>query len=438
MWSIFELLANTHISILPWGAPRVTVRVELSTTEETRYYFLGRRRNCNPTAMMVAVLPREFRLGELAEEFTLYESRAAREELSLPSGSSWRELFARVDAIQSVPLRSERQPLEIAVINGVPGGRSAVVVRVHCMLADGALPASLFSKAFAGGDPGPGAAVEPVLQWSGSRVIPRARELARWRLLSRTAVTLAELADRERARLELDAMRGILRSGRWPVAAYRRARRLAGFRVPAVHWQSEAERRRGGAGELYLALVARILRGAFDSLDAGTGPLRLAVPAIPVDGDGDPGPAGASYGVVALSGGADDLVDLSAVRERTTLVKQRMREAVPTLAEGTLAGLLPGSLRAAIDFRRGARCDALATSVSLPVQGALLGAPVEMMFISPPAIGHAVSFSLTAHGEYFYLAGNADLGVMPVPLSGRVEEALTEVFGQRFESFASP
>jgi hypothetical protein len=418
---------------------RVTVQIGLNATDETRYYFLGRRRNCNPTAVMVAILPREFRLDELAEQFTLYEGRATRNELSLPSGSSWREVFARIDAIQSAPFQHEREPLEIAVLNGVPGGRSALVVRIHCMLPDGVLPAALFRKAFAAADGDASAAAgDPVLRLPASRVSPRRRALARWRLVSRAAVTLSELADRDRARLELAAVTGIVRPGRWPVAAYRRARRLAGFRVPAADWRSEAALRGGGPGELYLALVARIMRGAFDSLDAGTGPLRLAIPTAAAGASGHPDRTGAGHGVVALSGGADDLADLSVVRERTAALERRMREAVPTLAEGALVGLLPGSLRAAVDFRRGACCDALASSVSLPLRGELIGAPVEMMFIVPPAIGQAVSFSLTDHGEYFYLAGNADIGVMPVPLAGRVEEALAEVFGKQFESFAGP
>jgi len=122
------------------------------------------------------------------------------------------------------------------------------------------------------------------------------------------------------------------------------------------------------------------------------------------------------------------------VRERATAAKQRVDESSPTLFEETLE-LLPGPLRAAIEFRQGASCDVLATNIPIPLQGKLGEVPVEMMFMVAPSIGQAVSFSLTTYGEHLYLAGNADCGIVPNPIDASVEATLIEVFGDRFEGF---
>jgi hypothetical protein len=58
-----------------------------------------------------------------------------------------------------------------------------------------------------------------------------------------------------------------------------------------------------------------------------------------------------------------------------------------------------------------------------------------MMFMVAPAIGQAVSFSLTTYGDHLYLSGNADRGIVSNPLADCIEDTLAEVFGDRFESF---
>ncbi len=440
---------------------------------DARYFFLGRRGNCNLAMVMVAILPREFQLGELLEEFMRYETEIPRfadylrrapldiappvwtplpadrrnpehygREVRLPPGSGWRDVFGAVDAIQSTPFHPDRAPWQIAIVNGAPGGRSALVMKVHHVLSDGAALATLFGKAFAAealaelGAPIE-VTIDPPPSGSRLRIALRERAASARRWLGEAVTELPELANGDRMRREAEAIRKVVRPRlRWPVASYTRARRLAGFRVPMALWQQRAEARGGGPNELYLALVARIMRDLFETLEAAGGPLRLAMPIDLRGGRGlHDGGNTVGVGIVELSGAEGELADLTAVRERAAAAKRIGAEVTPTMFERTLVDLAPGSLRAAVEFRRGASCDALASSIPVPMQGKLLGVPVEMMFMIAPAIGQAVSFSLTAYGDCLYLACNADLGIVPIPLDQAVEAVLTEVFGEHFESF---
>lgn len=442
---------------------------------DAKYFFMARRGNCNLAMVMVAVLPREFRLDELVEEFMRYETEIPRfadylrrapldiappiwmpmtaamrrpehygREVTLPPGSGWHDVFGAVDAIQSTPFHPDRAPWQIVIVNGAPHGRSALVMKIHHVFSDGVALATLFGKAFATealAELGMSieARTDPPPRGSPLRIAlgDRAGALRHW--LGEAARDLPEFADGDRRRREGEAIRRVLRPRlRWPVSSYSRARRLTGFRVPTALWQQEAASRGGGPNELYLALVARIIRDLFKALDAGDGPLRLAMPIDLRGGRGvHDGGNTVGVGIVELTGAGSELSDLTAVRERATAAKRSGGEAIPTLFERALVDLAPGSLRAAVEFRRGAACDALASSIPVPMPGKLLGVPVEMMFMVAPAIGQAVSFSLTAYGDHFYLAGNTDLGIVPIPIEGHVEGALAEVFGDRFESFGT-
>lgn len=439
---------------------------------DAKFFFLGRRKECNVAMVMVAILPREFALDELVDEFAQYEEEIPRfadylrraplniappvwmplplserrpeyygREISMPAGASWQDVFAKVDEIQSTPFQAKRAPWEIVLVNGAPNGRSALVMKVHHTLSDGMVLAILFAKAFAAdvlAEANAPIEVATELPPRGPRLwvalCDRGAALRHW--LSSVAGSLPEMAERDWRQRELAVASKMLRPPlRWPLKSYRPARRLAGFRVPKAAWESEARTRGGGSNELYLALVARIMRKSFDSEDFDADPLRVAMPISVRGGRGvHDGGNTVVVGIVELAGGADDLTDLTAVRERASVAKRSAAESSSTLFEETL-DLLPGSLRAAIEFRRAASCDVLATNVPIPIEGRLLDVPIEMMLMVAPAIGQAVSFSLTTYGDYLYLASNSDRGIVASPLDRCIEEALGEVFGDRFESF---
>lgn len=74
--------------------------------------------------------------------------------------------------------------------------------------------------------------------------------------------------------------------------------------------------------------------------------------------------------------------------------------------------------------------DIVASNVPMPIPGKLCGVLFEMMFMIAPAIGTAVSFTLTSYGEHLYLASNADLGSIEDP--DRLDRCITSTLRQLF------
>jgi diacylglycerol O-acyltransferase len=436
---------------------------------DAKFFFMSRRPECNAAMVMLAVLARDTSLRELQDTLLPYETEIPRFtdylrqaplnlappvwmpvegfdvddyvlERHLPPGSSWGEVFAAVDEIQSAPFPPEKAPWEIVLLHGAPDGRAVLVMKVHHTLSDGMALTLLFVKAFGGRALAEASAeievrTEPPPAASPARLAleDRVRAVRAW--LRRLGEELPSLRDRSRRRREREAAARVLRPGlRWPLAEHETRRRLSGYRVPIAVWAEAARTRGGGNNDLYLALVARVMRKGFPDLDFEAMPLRVVMP-ISMRGEGDQDARNAtSIGLVELRGREEELADLSEVRERAARAKEGAGEMGPSLFESALE-LLPGRLRAAIDFRQFAACDVVATSIPIPIEGEIDGIPIETMFMVAPALGAAASFSLTTYGEDFYLACNADRGIVPAPLDGAIEEVLEDLFGADFERF---
>lgn len=434
------------------------------------FFFLGQRPGCNVAMVMLGILEREISFDAMLEEL-----RAAGEEVprfkdflsqaplglappiwlpkpgfdvgeqihrtSTPSGASWDEALAIVDAFQQAPFPPGKPPWEILLFEGLPEGRALFAMKVHHALSDGTALSLLFANAF-GGD---------FLDKSGLRVVAetedppsasrlrvalgdRAGAIRSW--LGRAGRELPKLvADRAGRRRELEALGRLVRPAhRVPSASHGPARRLSGFRIPAGIWDSEAKRRGGSANDLYLAVVANVVRGHFAGWDLDAMPLQIVMPVNVRDASAvQHGGNVTGVSVVELTGRSGDLRDLGEVRQQTRKAKRRAGDAEPTLVE-EFVQLLPGRLRSLLHFREFATRDVVATNVPMPIPGELCGVPFEMMFMVAPAIGASMSFSLTSYGDHYYLAVNADTEVTPEPLDNRLSETLGEVFGKRHEN----
>lgn len=440
---------------------------------DARFFFLGERRDCNVAMVMVSVLGGPVSLPALVEEFVPDEGGVPRfadylrraplglappvwtplpaeervteyygREIELSPGQGWEEVLAIVDEIQSTPFRPDRAPWEVAVISGAADGRTVLVMKAHHVLSDGMALAMLLAKTLAADTLAAvgmeiEVATEPPLRgprlWLAIR--DRAGAVGRWlRFLVRT---LPELAGAEGRRRELAAF-GRLRGQprRWPLGEHGRARRLAAFRVPTTAWLSEAESRGGGSNELFLALTARIARLLLDRADFDAEPVRVGMPVTTRVGDTHEGGNSAEICVLELAGTEAELADLTIVRARAREARREMPAESPTLVEATLE-LLPGSLQAAVNFRRGAAFDVLATNIPVALGGKILGVPVEEMLMVAPAIGQSLSFSLTAYGEHFFFSANADRALLPDPIAAPIEQILVGLFGERCERFGA-
>jgi hypothetical protein len=441
---------------------------------DAKFFFIGERRGCNVAMVTVMVLGGDVSLRELVEEFVPGEGGVPRfadylrraplglappvwmplpadervieyygRETSLPAGAGWEAVFDAVDALQSAPFHPDRAPWQVELIRGAPDGRTVLVMKVHHAISDGHAFAMLFAKTFAGDVLAAANAsieveVEPPPRGPRLWIALQDRAVVLRRWLGCLADSLPELTKRERRRRELEAMRKMLRPPRrWPLRSHGRERQLSGFRVPVAAWQAEAERREGGSNELFLAIAARITRLSLDGSDLDADPLRVGMPISLRSGSVHDGGNATAFAVLELAGTEAELADLSLVRSRAAEARKKaVAAAAPTLFEATLE-LLPGRLRAAIEFRQGAACDVLATNIPIPVEGKVLGVPVEDALMVAPAIGQAVSFSLTTYRGHFHLAVNADLGIVSASPSERAEAVLEEMFGSRLERFGA-
>jgi hypothetical protein len=173
------------------------------------------------------------------------------------------------------------------------------------------------------------------------------------------------------------------------------------------------------------------MRRYWKTLDLDAAPLQVVMPVNARDGEEkQDGGNVTGVGVLSLSGGRTDLEDLSDVGKQAKHVKHEALRQEQGIASASIA-LLPGGLRARLQFREFATRDIVASNVPMPIPCELCDAPFEAMFMIAPAIGTAVSFTLTTYGDHLYLAANADLGIIREAMRFDVCVAMTleEVLG---------
>lgn len=434
------------------------------------FFFLGRRRDCNVAMIMLGVLEGEIPFDAMIEELTAAGEEVPRfkdflsqapldlappvwlpkegfsvseqiREVSLPPAATWEDALALIDRFQGQDFPAGAPPWEILLVKGLPEERALLAMKVHHALSDGMALSLLFAQAF-GGDFFAQSGMQVVAELEAPPSISplrlalsdRAAAIRTW--LRRGVKDLPALLNNAGTRrLELDAIKRHLRPRmRLSSAPYGTTRRLSGFRVPADIWNREAHRRGGSANDLYLAIVANAMRRYFVDWNLDEAPIQVVMP-VNVRGATDVQHGGnlTGVGVVGLAGREEEIADLSEVRRRSREVQERVGNAKPSLVDG-LIQLLPGGIRAPLQFREFATRDVVATNVPMPIPGELCGVAFKMMFMVAPAIGTPVSFSLTSYGDHFYLASNVDLNVVTAPLDDCLASILEEIFADSVQS----
>jgi hypothetical protein len=176
------------------------------------------------------------------------------------------------------------------------------------------------------------------------------------------------------------------------------------------------------------------MRRHFGDWDIDAVPLQIVMPVDVRDGSrAQDGGNVTGVGVVELSGRGAETLNLAKPHRKAREARERVSEFRSTLVDD-LVGLLPGRMRAFVQFREFATRDAVATNVPIPIPGELCGVPFEMMFMVAPAIGVPASFSMTSYRDHVYLACNADVGVVRGPLDKCLEDTLVEIFGGAVQS----
>ncbi len=440
--------------------------------DDTGFYFLGKRKQCNVAMVLLSILARPIDFAEAlpalwdavdavprfkdylrsapldtgpptwcpAKDFHIEENFR---HVTLDPGATWADALAVVDRLQTMPFRDGRPPWEMVLINNAPDGKALFMIKGHHALSDGTALALMFAKAFApemmensGVElelvceaPPSSTVVGSMLRDYGETIISWLRSV---RAVGPSLVRTQAIRQREVTHLR----QLITPQRRWPGAAYGARRRLSGFRVPAEHWREEARSRGGRTNDLYLAAVASAMRGYWSKSDIDSTPLQIVMPVNVRDIEGvQDGGNVTAVGVVELAGTDRDLERLGDVRRKADHVKSSAPVGDgPGLIAATMM-VLPGALRSRLQFREFSTRDIVASNVPMPIPGQLCGVPFEMMFMVAPAIGVAVSFTLTSYGDYLYLACNADLGIIADPgrLDDCIASTLRELFGASVE-----
>lgn len=430
------------------------------------FFFLGRRPECNVAMVMLGVLREEVPLerardalaaaGEEVPRFKDFlqpsplniapprwmpkqgfDVRRQIHEVRLSPGAGWRGALDVADKLQSTPFPEGAPPWEILFLTGLPEGRSLMAMKVHHSLSDGTALALLFAKAFGGNFLAEsGMNVEADIEappdslgWHDA-LTHQGRAVGAWLKRLPKAIALVWRDSTVRSR-EMEALKRHIRpQHRLPPHQHGAVRRLSGFRVPVDAWNRAARQRRGTPNDLYLAIVANAVRRHFTNWDLDRDPLQAVMPVNirnqTVDQD-----AGnvTGVGVVSLSGCADDMDDLLAVSEQARAVKRGAEAAEPSSVD-ELITLLPGAIRSRIQFREFATRDIVASNVPMPIPGELCDVPFEMMFMVAPAIGASMSFTLTSYVDHYYLATNADCGLVGPSFDECLLGALRSLFGE--------
>jgi diacylglycerol O-acyltransferase / wax synthase len=443
----------------PCAEMRQTIAFARSLNDaDVGFYFLSKLSRCNVAMIFLGVLARPIEFTSAAAGLTQAVDAVPRykdylrpapgdcgpplwcpcpdfqmsdniHEVAMPYGATWSDVLSVIDRIQSQPFPAHKPPWRFVVIKGLPSGSDLLLMKVHHALSDGTASTLMFAKAFAARAlDSSGVEIDVECEPPPNRSSAYCAVRDCWSGLTAFASHGLrygpKLVGRDARQHEVETWRRIVRpKRRWPRQSYSAARRLSCYRMQAATWREEAQKRNGGSNDLYLALAAAVMRRYWGTVDLDAEPLQIVMPMNIRDADAvQDGGNVTGVGVVALSGDAAHLTDLSAVRKQIEAVKEGARHQQQGIIDAGI-GLLPGSIRARVQFREFAARDIVASTVPMPITGELGDIPFEMMFMIAPAIGAAVSFTLTSHGDSLYLATNADLGIIQAPQ--RFDECVT-------------
>lgn len=377
--------------------------------------------------------------------------------LAAPSPGGRRELLDTAATLTAPPIDLERPLFELTVVEGLTGGRAALLARLHHAVADGVQAVRMIRaltgpEAEAGADAGPlGGAEAPATE--PGRAAPDAFELAGaevahrvWRGLlaaRRLAGAVAGATERPegiwaslaRARLVVDALleQAFVAGGALsPMLTGRSlARRYETLSLPLAEVRGSASRLGGSRRELVVAALVGALRAQHQAAGMPCAELRAGIPLLATS-DGLLGEQNRFVAVrLTLPLEPADPV------ERFGAVAGRLRfmdgHPVTSLAGplSELAGLVPLPVLTAV-ARSQARTVDFGTSLlpGLRAGGSLAGVLIEALIPFGPRLGTALNATAVSWRSELHLGLNLDPAAFPEPEAFvvRVANAFEELF----------
>ncbi len=343
---------------------------------------------------------------------------------------------------------AERPLWQITVLDDLPDGRAALVIKVHHALTDGIggiqlaahvvdferrpTPSGPLPELPIGQDRGPLDALIDALTYNAFRLGGAARQVVG--AIPRTAVrTIRHPIEtiNETATTVASISRFVrpVTSTRSPLMRDRRLRwRYDTLDVPLEGLRSAAHRRGGTLNDAFLSAITGGLRHYHEHHDTNVEVLRLTMP-VSIREDDDP-EGGNKVTLVRF----EVPIDIADPTERMQLIGERCRSlrherAIPfSNAIAAVLNLLPvavtGGMLKHVDF--------LASNVpGFPNDVYVGGARVDAFYPFGPTLGSAVNITLMSYGAECNIGINADAGAIPDPevLVASLRRGFDEVLG---------
>lgn len=347
----------------------------------------------------------------------------------VPSPGGEAELHETVDALLSAPLPAERSPWQLYSLEGLAGGRGALLWKVHHCLVDGVSGAQIITLTTdpeAGAEAAPG----PRLPSSPGAGATRASWLGGAGAILEVGSTLSSLALSPASRLPFHGTLGPGRRLVWSSFAL--------DEILAIRGASECK-----LNDVVLAIVAGALRHYLDRRGLDTRDLRVrAIVPVSIRTEGDRLSLGnlvtAMFPALPV-GIVDPLERLRRIAAEMVELKGRGQHRAAGFALAA-ASLLPVPIQALVGrvFPERTVFSTVVTNVPGPREGrTLLGRRVEALHPMVPLFqGMGLEFAVLSYGGRVSIAATADADL--VPDAERIAEALVRAEQELYDACVSP
>jgi diacylglycerol O-acyltransferase / wax synthase len=345
--------------------------------------------------------------------------------VSVPSGQGWDGVLAIAEHLALTPFDRERPPWEAVLVEGLPDGRAAYLLKMHHATTDGLGGVQLFngllnrSRETDAGKPQP----EPPVEngpgpWAalGRQVRHDAESLASVPVHMVRAAGAA-LRDpiakaREAVAFGLSAIRVIGDPGAAPsplLATRGPDWRFISMELPFAPFRAAAKAGGGTINDAYIAALLGAFRLYHEALGSPTDTIRMSIP-VSLRGEGD-GAGGNKIASLRLAGHLSEKDPAARMaRIAADVARGRAEPAADDIGlVSPLLARLPGSVMAAVAGGVTKGNDLQASNVpGIREEVFLAGAKVERMFPYAPRPGCAAMITMLTHGEVCCLGANID------------------------------
>ncbi len=368
----------------------------------------------------------------------------------LPTGATKRDLYATCCQLLNDPFDRTRPLWQLHVIGGLKSRKSAVLIKLHHSIADGAAALKLAEHLVDFGpdtDPREPADLDTLRQqWREADEAPKSRSVAdairsgAERVISILNDAAGTLNDPGRiasagsdtltaARSLVEQVPGNEPSGSALLENRSRNRRFFAMKVAVEDLKNAAKEREVSLNDLFVAIAGQATLAYHAEFDEQVEALRASVIISTRRPEGDDRPN--AFVPVALTvPGGDATIDEQAlaVSHQVRAKREQLKDQPDLLGVlGSMAGLAPSAVVAAVAAEQASRVDFATSNLpGSPIPLWIAGAKIKRMIPIGPVGGTAFNLTLLTYGSV------AELGLHIDPVAVTDPELLHELIGDAF------